>query len=102
MDRLVFDPVSNLEILFFLFSYVLTQILSSDNQDREHVVENIHNYLRTVGEETRKGLIPMDKFVVNKVTNYLSLLDLFSTLNQHLSNAFVIITSSTIGIDEGT
>ncbi|KAF9155077.1 DNA-directed DNA polymerase alpha catalytic subunit pol1 [Linnemannia schmuckeri] len=47
-------------------NYVLTQILSSDNQDREHVVENIHNYLRTVGEETRKGLIPMDKFVVNK------------------------------------
>ncbi|KAF9100336.1 DNA-directed DNA polymerase alpha catalytic subunit pol1 [Mortierella sp. GBA35] len=47
-------------------NYVLTQILSSDNQDREQVVENIHNYLRTVGEETRKGLIPMDKFVVNK------------------------------------
>ncbi|KAF9908957.1 DNA-directed DNA polymerase alpha catalytic subunit pol1 [Linnemannia zychae] len=47
-------------------NYVLTQILSSDNQDREQVVENIHNYLRTVGEETRKGLIPMEKFVVNK------------------------------------
>ncbi|KAG0267938.1 DNA-directed DNA polymerase alpha catalytic subunit pol1 [Linnemannia exigua] len=47
-------------------NYVLTQILSSDNQDREQVVDNIHNYLRTVGEETRKGLIPMDKFVVNK------------------------------------
>ncbi|KAF9933576.1 DNA-directed DNA polymerase alpha catalytic subunit pol1 [Mortierella alpina] len=46
--------------------YVLTQILSSDNQDREQVVENIHNYLRTVGEETRKGLIPLEKFVVNK------------------------------------
>ncbi|KAF9923095.1 DNA polymerase alpha catalytic subunit [Linnemannia zychae] len=47
-------------------NYVLTQILSSDNQDREQVVEHIHNYLRTVGEETRKGLIPIDKFVVNK------------------------------------
>ncbi|KAG0199110.1 DNA-directed DNA polymerase alpha catalytic subunit pol1 [Mortierella sp. GBA30] len=46
--------------------YVLTQILSSDNQDREQVVENIHNYLRTVAEETRKGLIPLEKFVVNK------------------------------------
>ncbi|GJJ73079.1 DNA polymerase alpha subunit A [Entomortierella parvispora] len=47
-------------------NYVLTQILSSDNKDREQVVENIHNYLRQVGEETRKGLIPMEKFVVNK------------------------------------
>ncbi|KAF9116488.1 DNA polymerase alpha catalytic subunit [Mortierella sp. AM989] len=46
--------------------YVLTQILSSDNQDREQVVETIHNYLRTVGDETRKGLIPMEKFIVNK------------------------------------
>ncbi|KAI1317643.1 DNA-directed DNA polymerase alpha catalytic subunit pol1 [Mortierella claussenii] len=47
-------------------NYVLNQILSSDNQDREQVVENIHSYLRKVGEETRGGLIPMDKFVVNK------------------------------------
>ncbi|KAF9422052.1 DNA-directed DNA polymerase alpha catalytic subunit pol1 [Podila epigama] len=47
-------------------SYVLTQILSNDNKDREQVVENIHSYLRTVGEETRKGLIPLEKFVVNK------------------------------------
>lgn len=70
-----FLTLSNIKILFVHLSYVLTQILSSDNQDREHVVENIHNYLRTVGEETRKGLIPMDKFVVNKVTNHLSLLD---------------------------
>ncbi|KAI8601789.1 DNA polymerase family B-domain-containing protein [Dissophora ornata] len=47
-------------------NYALTQILSSDNQDREQVVENIHSYLRRVGEETRKGLIPIDKFIVNK------------------------------------
>ncbi|KAF9175853.1 DNA polymerase alpha catalytic subunit [Mortierella sp. AD011] len=46
--------------------YVLTQILSSDNQDREQVVETIHSYLRTVGEETRNGLIPIEKFIVNK------------------------------------
>ncbi|KAG0300532.1 DNA-directed DNA polymerase alpha catalytic subunit pol1 [Dissophora globulifera] len=46
--------------------YVLDQILSSDNQDREQVVENIHSYLRRVGDETRKGLIPIQKFVVNK------------------------------------
>ncbi|KAF9302281.1 DNA-directed DNA polymerase alpha catalytic subunit pol1 [Mortierella antarctica] len=46
--------------------YVLNQILSSDNKDREQVVDNIHSYLRTVGEETRKGLIPIEKFVVNK------------------------------------
>ncbi|KAG0046869.1 DNA-directed DNA polymerase alpha catalytic subunit pol1 [Gryganskiella cystojenkinii] len=47
-------------------NYVLDQILANDNKDREQVLENIHNYLRIVGEETRKGLIPMEKFVVNK------------------------------------
>lgn len=71
MDQLALDLGTNFDILFVNFSYVLTQILSSDNQDREQVVENIHNYLRTVGEETRKGLIPMDKFVVNKVTTHI-------------------------------
>jgi DNA polymerase alpha subunit A len=71
MNQLALDLGTNFDILLIYFSYVLTQILSSDNQDREQVVENIHNYLRTVGEETRKGLIPMDKFVVNKVTTYL-------------------------------
>ncbi|KAI7829018.1 DNA polymerase family B-domain-containing protein [Gamsiella multidivaricata] len=46
--------------------YVLTEILSSNDQDQEQVIENIHSYLRKVGEETRKGLIPMDMFIVNK------------------------------------
>lgn len=58
----------NLKLILFSCknSYVLNQILSSDNKDREQVVDNIHSYLRTVGEETRKGLIPIDKFIVNK------------------------------------
>lgn len=86
MTIVPFLTLSNIKILFVHLSYVLTQILSSDNQDREHVVENIHNYLRTVGEETRKGLIPMDKFVVNKVTNHLSLLD------NSVSSIFICLT----------
>ncbi|KAF9984327.1 DNA-directed DNA polymerase alpha catalytic subunit pol1 [Modicella reniformis] len=45
---------------------VLDYILSNDDQDREQVVESIHTYLRTVGEETRKGLIPIEKFIINK------------------------------------
>lgn len=49
------------------YRYILNLILSSDNQDREQVVENIHSYLRKVGEETRKGLIPIEKFIINKV-----------------------------------
>ncbi|KAG0237721.1 DNA-directed DNA polymerase alpha catalytic subunit pol1 [Actinomortierella wolfii] len=47
-------------------NYVLTQILSSDNQDREQVVQNIHAYLRQVADEVRRGLIPIEKYVVNK------------------------------------
>ncbi|KAG0269216.1 DNA polymerase alpha catalytic subunit [Actinomortierella ambigua] len=47
-------------------NYVLTQILSSDNQDREQVVSNIHAYLRQVADEVRRGLIPIEKYIVNK------------------------------------
>ncbi|ORZ15507.1 DNA polymerase family B-domain-containing protein [Lobosporangium transversale] len=45
---------------------ILDLILSGDNQDREQVVEKIHSHLRKVAEETRKGIIPIDKFIVNK------------------------------------
>ncbi|KAI8347087.1 DNA polymerase family B-domain-containing protein [Mortierella sp. GBAus27b] len=46
--------------------HVLNLILSSDSQDREQVVESIHNHLRKVAEETRKGLVPLEKFIINK------------------------------------
>ncbi|KAF9357147.1 DNA-directed DNA polymerase alpha catalytic subunit pol1 [Mortierella sp. NVP85] len=46
--------------------HILKLILSSDEQDREQVVESIHNYLRKVGEETRAGLINPEKFIINK------------------------------------
>ncbi|RUP49347.1 DNA polymerase alpha zinc finger-domain-containing protein, partial [Jimgerdemannia flammicorona] len=46
---------------------VLKLILS--NVDREEVVDRIHKYLQEVGQETRAGLIPIDKFVINKGLN---------------------------------
>ena len=47
-------------------SYVLEQILSG--RSREHVLDSIHSYLRKAGNEIRGGLIPLDKFVINKVS----------------------------------
>lgn len=47
--------------------YVLEQILSGDESaGKEEIVERIHAYLRKVGEETRAGLIPIEKMVINK------------------------------------
>ncbi|RUS21275.1 DNA polymerase family B-domain-containing protein [Endogone sp. FLAS-F59071] len=43
---------------------VLGLILSE--LDREEVVDQMHKYLQQVGQETRAGLIPIDKFVINK------------------------------------
>lgn len=43
---------------------VLELILSE--LDREEVVDQMHKYLQQVGQETRAGLIPIDKFVINK------------------------------------
>jgi hypothetical protein len=51
----------------FLCSYVLSQILSIDTNDREEVVDRIRKYLTEIGEEARKGAIPIDKFIINKV-----------------------------------
>lgn len=45
-------------------NFVLEQILSGANRDE--ILENIHQYLSRVGEETRGGLIPIEKFVINK------------------------------------
>jgi len=45
--------------------YVLEQILSGE--PTEVVVENIHEYLNTVGENVRGGKIKLDDFIVHKV-----------------------------------
>lgn len=44
---------------------VLSFILS--DKDREEVVNEIHEYLRRVGEEIRKGEVSLEKFIINKV-----------------------------------
>lgn len=45
--------------------YVLEQILSGENT--ETVVEQIHEYLTTMGEEVRAGKIKLDEFIIFKV-----------------------------------
>ncbi|KAJ7717680.1 DNA polymerase family B-domain-containing protein [Mycena metata] len=44
--------------------YVLTQILSGDAQ--EDAVQNIHDYLATVGQNVREGKVKLDEFTVHK------------------------------------
>lgn len=45
--------------------YVLEQILSGE--PTEVVVENIHEYLNTIGENVRGGKIKLEDFIVFKV-----------------------------------
>ncbi|XP_044179976.1 DNA polymerase alpha catalytic subunit-like isoform X2 [Acropora millepora] len=45
-------------------NYVLAQILSS--QARESIVENIHDYLTSVGENVAEGKVDLQKFIINK------------------------------------
>ena len=45
--------------------YVLEQILSGETT--ENVVEKIHDYLRTIGENVREGKVLMDDFIIFKV-----------------------------------
>ena len=45
--------------------YVLEQILSGEAT--EIVVENIHEYLTTIGEQVRGGRIKLDEFIIYKV-----------------------------------
>ena len=45
--------------------YVLDQILSGEMT--EIVVENIHEYLRSVGENIRAGRIKLEDFIIFKV-----------------------------------
>lgn len=48
------------------YRYVLDQILSGEMT--EVVVENIHEYLRSVGENIRGGRMKLEDFVIFKVT----------------------------------
>ena len=45
--------------------YVLEQILSGEAT--ETVVENIHDYLTTIGTDVRAGKIKLDEFIIYKV-----------------------------------
>ena len=45
--------------------YVLEQILSGEAT--ENVVENIHEYLATMGTSVREGKIKLDEFIIHKV-----------------------------------
>lgn len=46
-------------------SYVLDQILSGEAT--ETVMENIHEYLTTIGQQVRAGKIKLDEFIIHKV-----------------------------------
>ena len=46
--------------------YVLEQILSGEAT--ETVVENIHEYLTTVGTDVRAGKMKLDEFIIYKVS----------------------------------
>ena len=52
--------------------YVLNQILSGEAT--ETVVENIHEYLSTIGENIRGNKIGLEEFIIFKVSIILSLL----------------------------
>ncbi|KAJ1917120.1 DNA-directed DNA polymerase alpha catalytic subunit pol1 [Mycoemilia scoparia] len=45
-------------------NYALKAILSGD--DREDVINRIHNYLGQVGEEIRNDRVPLEKYLINK------------------------------------
>ena len=48
-----------------LYRYVLDQLLSGEAT--ETVVENIHEYLTTIGQQVRAGKIKMEEFIIHKV-----------------------------------
>ena len=49
-------------------SFVLERILSGE--PTEVVVEGIHEYLASVGEKIRNNKIPLDDFIINKVSRF--------------------------------
>lgn len=50
--------------MFIECRFILNQILSGEAT--ETVVENIHEYLSTIGESVRKGKIPLEEFIIFK------------------------------------
>ena len=60
----LWTPVYHI-IGLIVFRYVLDQILSGETT--ETVVENIHEYLSTIGENVREGKTKLDDFIVFKV-----------------------------------
>jgi len=51
--------------------YVLTKVLSGEGA--EVVVEGVHDYLRTIGQEVRAGNVELERFVINKVCSFVIL-----------------------------
>jgi DNA polymerase alpha subunit A len=49
-----------------LFRKILEHILSGD--EAEIVVEHIHDYLTTLGQEIRNGSIDLEDFIIFKVS----------------------------------
>ncbi|EDO27819.1 predicted protein, partial [Nematostella vectensis] len=45
-------------------NYVLSQILSA--QSREAIVDNVHDFLITIGEDVKGGKVDLQKYVINK------------------------------------
>jgi hypothetical protein len=65
MSRSKYHYHSTTIIDLHFLRYVLEQILSGEAT--ENVVENIHEYLTTVGENVRGGKTKVDEFIIFKV-----------------------------------
>jgi hypothetical protein len=61
-------PLSSTLVLMvtILFRKILEHILSGD--EAEIVVEHIHDYLTTLGQEIRNGSIDLEDFIIFKVS----------------------------------
>ena len=59
-----------MNFFFYLYknSYVLSQILSSSDQDT--VFKNIHQFLTQLGENTRQEKFSLDKYIIKKVNPF--------------------------------
>lgn len=51
-------------------SFVVSTILSGEN--REAVVDCIHNKLSEIGEEVRGGKVPLEQYLITKVRQVMS------------------------------
>ncbi len=60
------ETEKTLVTIWFLCSFVVTQILSGEN--RETIVDNIHSKLQEVGQKVKDGEIPVDLYLITKVT----------------------------------